>query len=271
VLGAARTARKRMLPTILAANQAITAIASRDPAKVAEFQKEFGIAGGYSWADAQQMLESDSVDAVYIALPNSMHAEWTVRALAAGKNVLCEKPMALSAAEADRIAAASPGRVVMENFSYRVRQPLAQIASIEVHFSFQATEDHRLRYSRELGGGCFLDLGCYGVDFVHRLLDRQMEISSVEATINESVDESCIVQGRAAGLEILITSSFAQPPRQEFLLRFADGSQQRIERTDDTIALLQKFAAMSHTDPADAVRWQRNSTVYQEVLARMQY
>jgi len=260
-----------MLPAILQAGQTITAIASRDPAKVAEFQKEFGIARGYSWADAHQMLESPAIDAVYIALPNAMHAEWTMRALAAGKNVLCEKPMALTVAEADRIAAASSGHVVLENFSYRVWPPVAPIASIEAHFSFQATEEHRVRYSRELGGGSFLDLGCYGVDFVHRLLDRQMEITSVEASTKGSVDESCTVQGRAAGVEILITSSFAQPPRQEFLLGFADGSQQRIERADDTIALLQKFAAMSHADPADAIRWRRNSAVYQEVLARMQY
>lgn len=260
-----------MLPAILAADQTIAAVASRDPAKVAEFQQQFGVARGYSLADAQQMLECAEVDAVYVALPNAMHAEWTVRALEAGKNVLCEKPMALSAASADRIVAASAGRVVMENFSYRVPRLLAPIASIEAHFSFQATEDHRVRYSRELGGGSFLDLGCYGVDFVHRLLDCQMELGAVEATIKGSVDESCIVQGQAAGLEVSIASSFAQPARQEFLLRFADASQQRIDRADDTIGLLQKFAEMSHTDPADAIRWRRNAAVYEAVLARMQY
>lgn len=230
------------------------------------------------------LLESASVDAVYIALPNAMHAEWTVRALAAGKRVLCEKPLALNIAEADRVITAARYGVLMENFSYHLTPAYRAIQSdgiraIEAHFSFQATEDHRIRYDRALGGGSFLDLGCYGVDFVHRLLDSQIQVGAHAATVaarweGELIDEVCKVRGRTGtgrGVEVSITSSFTQPSRQEFVLRYADGTEQRVERADDTLAMLQMFAGSTAIGPAEAVRWRRNAAVYEAVLARMQY
>ncbi len=260
-----------MLPAILRAGQSIAAVAGRDPAKLADFRKQFDIPAVH--LDLNALLQDASVDAVYIPLPNSMHAAWTVRALEAGKRVLCEKPLALNVAEADRILAAARDGVLLENFSYKTeaRDSTLIAHSIEVHFSFQATEAHRLRYDAALGGGSFLDLGCYGVDFVHRMLDCDIEILDVHATPVGLVDETCVVRARSqAGVGITITSSFAQPPRQEFILHFASGEQRRIERADDTVAMLQGFAQMTRCDPADAVRWRRNAAVYQEVLARMQ-
>jgi D-xylose 1-dehydrogenase (NADP+, D-xylono-1,5-lactone-forming) len=280
VLGPARTAKKRMLPAILKAGQTIVAIAGRDPVKLALFQEQFGMAAVYPWESAARLLTNPDVDAVYIPLPNSLHAEWTIRALEAGKRVLCEKPLALNVAEAERVISANctaaRGGVLMENFSYHLTPGYRAVArspvSIEVHFSFLATEDHRLRYDRSLGGGSFLDLGCYGVDFAHRLLDCDLEILEVQPTFHGSADETCIVHARAAsGVSIQITSSFAQPPRQEFLLRYADGSQQRIERADNMIEMLRVFAKMTQSDPADPLRWRRNASVYQEVRARMGY
>jgi predicted dehydrogenase len=225
-----------------------------------------------------------------------MHAEWTVRALEAGKHVLCEKPLTLTVAEADRVAAAAlaSNRVLMENFSYqltpaylalnrdalnrdREEAAASSLQSIDIHQSFFATEDHHTRYVRELGGGSFLDVGCYGVDFVHRLLDAQIEIEEVTASPPAPgrgtgfIDETCVLRGRAAGIVISITSSFAQPPRQDYILHFADGVQHQIVRVANPVALLDAFAAASRIDPADILRWRRNASVYEQALGRMQY
>ncbi len=286
MLGTARTARKRLLPAILRSGQSIVAIAGRDPARLAGFQTEFGVPHAFPWDQAQRVLDHHGVDAVYIPLPNSMHAEWTVRALEAGKYVLCEKPLTLTVAEADRVAATAlaRNRVLMENFSYQLTPayrdlpPLDALQSIDIHQSFFATEDHHLRYIRELGGGSFLDVGCYGVDFVHRLLNSEIEVVDVMASPPSPqrgtlglIDETCVLHGRAAGIAISITSSFAQPPRQDYTLHFATGEQHQIVRTANPEALLHAFAAASRTDPADILRWRRNASVYEQALGRMQY
>lgn len=273
MLGAARTARKRMLPAILEAGQTIAAIAGRDPVKLGEFQRDFAIASVYGDLDA--VLRDPAVDAVYIPLPNSMHAEWTERALAAGKRVLCEKPLALNLAEAGRVIAAAQRGVLLENFSYRskIRDSIL-ISHFSANFSFQATGEHRSRFDRSLGGGSFLDLGCYGVDFAHRLFDREIEILDVHAAPSPAwgdADASCEVRARAGNAAIEIATSFAAPPCQEFALVYADGSEERIQRVDDTVGLLRAFAQMCESNPDDLIRWRRNAAVYQQALRRMQY
>jgi predicted dehydrogenase len=202
---------------------------------------QFGIHGGYSWDQAQRVLELRHVDAVYIPLPNSVHAEWTVRALQAGKHVLCEKPLALTLAEADLVASASVANncVLMENFSYHyapayrsLEQLRGDLRAISISHSFQATQEHRLRYSLSLGGGSFLDLGCYGVDFAHRLLDSEITIDGVTARPPEQerrawglIDDSCTLAGRtSSGVGIWIKSSFSEPANQNATLSFSDPS-----------------------------------------------
>jgi predicted dehydrogenase len=192
-------------------------------------------------------VEHPSVDAVYIPLPNSMHAAWTVRALQAGKHVLCEKPLTLTLAETDLVVSAAVANncALMENFSYylapayrRLAQLQSDLQSISLGHTFQATEEHRLRYNPALGGGSFLDLGCYGVDLVHRLFDSETIIDSVKATPPAKerrkwglVDERCRLRGRSAsGVGISIHSSFSPlnlrrltaPATQSATLYFAD-------------------------------------------------
>ncbi len=200
------------------------------------------------------------------------------------------KPLALTVAEADRVASAARAhnRVLFENFSYHLTRDYQSLRpmpiSIEITFCFQATEEHRLRYNAALGGGSFLDLGCYGVDFVHRLLDRDVEILDViamqpaaERRAWGSVDETCVVHARSvSGTGIKMTTSFAMPPRQDIVLSYPDGEQRTIERADDAIAMLRAFAlraleGMRTSEPADIVRWRRNASVLEQVRARMQY
>lgn len=266
-----------MLPSILSAGQSIAAIAGRDPQKLKQFQRDFTIPSAY--LDLDSVLRDPAVDAVYIALPNSMHAEWSVRALAAGKRVVCEKPLALNLAEADRVIAAARKGVLLENFCYGVPEIPAGLLRIEVEFCFQATQEHRSRYSRALGGGSFLDMGCYGVDFVHRVLGDELQILDVHAVRRKhdgddaggEVDEDCRVEARCGLIAIAIHSSFAAPACQDYLLYASDGSLQRVQRSDDTSGMLRAFAQRTASDPADLIRWRRNACVYQDVLARMAY
>jgi predicted dehydrogenase len=191
--------------------------------------------------------------------------------------------MALTVAEAESViaAATASGCLVIENFSYHLApaytalsRRFREIASIRIQFSFEATEDHRLRYNPALGGGSFLDLGCYGVDFVHRLLDCELAIEEVAAERPAAVrgnwgnvDETCVVKGKAAGVDVSITSSFSRAARRDFTIRFNGGGEQHFEREDDAAGMLQSFARMPSTDPADILRWRRNASVIEKVRA----
>jgi xylose dehydrogenase (NAD/NADP) len=164
VLGTGSIAR-----TVVSANPgAFVAAASRDPARAAALglSQSFG-----SYAD---LLRSDTVDAVYVALPNSLHPEWTVRALEAGKHVLCEKPFAPTRDDAIRCfdAADAAGRTCTEGFMWRLHPQTAlarrlvadgaigRLAHIKAALRI-TTEPGDVRRSTALGGGAFSDLGCY--------------------------------------------------------------------------------------------------------------
>ena len=164
VLGTGSIAR-----TVVGADPgAFVAVASRDPAKAAAFGLE------HSFGAYEQLVASDAVDAVYVALPNSLHPEWTVRALQAGKHVLCEKPFAQNRADAQRCsdAAQAAGRQITEGFMWRLhpqtilaRQLLAEgaigrLAHIRAALRI-TTGPGDVRRSPDLGGGALSDLGCY--------------------------------------------------------------------------------------------------------------
>ena len=134
VLGTALIARTHVIPALLRAERCnLTAIASRTPAGADSVAREFGIPTAHGSYEA--MLADPSIDCVYLPLPNHLHAEWIMRIADAGKHILCEKPLTLTAAEAEAVGAlcADRGVLVMEAFMYRfhpawdtVRQLLAQ-------------------------------------------------------------------------------------------------------------------------------------------------
>lgn len=188
VLGTADIARGQTIPGMrLAENCELTAIAGRSLAKAQQFQREFGFQKAYEGYDA--LLQDPEVEAVYVPLPNHLHAEWSIRALKAGKHVLCEKPLALTEAQAERMfrAAEENGVFLMEAYAYLHNPAVAAIkaelesgAVGEVRFIDSAfiagrRPDTDIRMFREYGGGAQYDLGCYPVSLILWLTGKEPE------------------------------------------------------------------------------------------------
>jgi len=235
VLGAAWIARRAMLPALAeAAGAELVAIAARDPARARELAERHGVRRVH--ADYAGLLADPDIDAVYVPLPNSLHLPWTLRALAAGKHVLCEKPLALDATEGREMAEAARAadRLLMEAVMYRfhprMRQLVAALAGADVRhvyasFGFPIDAPGNYRLQPELGGGALLDVGCYVADVTRWLLG---EPERVEAVIRRAaVDMSCsAVLGFAGGAQASLYASFESPKYQELVVVCAD----RVER-----------------------------------------
>ena len=178
MLGAAGIADGYVMPAIAASgNGRLVAIASRDAARSRELAARHAVPRVSATYEA--LVSDPEVEAVYIPLVNSLHKEWTLRAVAAGKHVLCEKPLGMNAAEAEEMgAAAEKARVLlMEAFMYRFHpRPVAFVDGLRdplhLHatfgFSFQDAENYRMK--KELGGGALLDVGCYTVSVARWIL-----------------------------------------------------------------------------------------------------
>jgi predicted dehydrogenase len=174
VLGAAKFAREHMAPAIHAAHGAeLAALATSDPAKAAGF---LAFCPGLKLHQSYDALLADpGIDAVYIPLPNHMHVEWTLKALAAGKHVLTEKPIAMKAREIDQIIAARDRSGLLAAEAYMiVHHPQWQLAKewlaageigrlmhVDASFSFNLTEGGNIRNKPETGGGSLRDIGVY--------------------------------------------------------------------------------------------------------------
>lgn len=223
VLGYGRIARDAVIPALRrVANSEFYALGSRDPAKLAACGARHPGAKLHLGYDA--LLRDPGVDAVYIALPNSLHREWTLKAAAHGKHVLCEKPIALNAAECrDMMAACTAhGVTLMEAFMYRytarTRQVLelvrsgvlGEIKQINAVFRFLATDLDTIELNPDLGGGSLYDVGCYPVNFIGLIVDAIAGGPPGAGGQPESVAVECV---RAGGVDV----NFAA------LLRYASG------------------------------------------------
>jgi D-xylose 1-dehydrogenase (NADP+, D-xylono-1,5-lactone-forming) len=165
----------------------VVAVASRDQARADAYARERGIERAHGSYEA--LLQDDDVEVVYNSLPNSMHVEWSMRALEAGKHVLCEKPLDRRIEPVERAfdTADRAGRLLMEAFMYR-HHPQSKKAAELVHsgaigelrqlrslFSFTLTDDADVRLVPELDGGALMDLGCYCIS-MQRLLAGEPEL-----------------------------------------------------------------------------------------------
>ena len=159
----------------------VVAVASRDQARADAYARQRGLERAYGSYDA--LLEDDEIEVVYNSLPNSLHVEWSIRALDAGKHVLCEKPLdrRMEAVERAFDTADRNGRLLMEAFMYRhhpqtrkaaelVRDgAVGKLRQLRSLFSFTLTDEADVRLSPELDGGALMDLGCYCIS-MQRLL-----------------------------------------------------------------------------------------------------
>jgi predicted dehydrogenase len=212
VLGCADIALRRLIPAMQAAPSCtVVAIGSRELARAQAAAAELEIPHAFgSYAD---VLASPDVDAIYIPLPNTLHAEWTIAAARAGKHVLCEKPMATTAADAEQMVAAcrAAGVRFMEAFMYhshpqhaRVRELLAAqaIGPLRVMRSSFCVRMARpaddIRYQASLGGGALFDVGVYALDAVRWYLGDPHANSGEVVRSAEGIDVSAAAALRFA-------------------------------------------------------------------------
>jgi predicted dehydrogenase len=184
-----------------AENAELVAVASRDEAVAGAYASEHGIPTSYgSYAE---LLADPEIEAVYNPLPNALHVPWSVRALEAGKHVLCEKPMSNRAAvveEAFDVAEAN-GRLLMEAFMWRYHEQTLKLEElvrggavgpvriVRTAFSHTLPEDSGdVRWDAELEGGALMDVGCYCVSALRLLLGEPLRVSAESVTSREGVD-----------------------------------------------------------------------------------
>ena len=237
VLGAAWIAGIAVLPAIKASkNGRLVAIASRDPQRAQKAAQEFP---GAQVADSYDALLADPrVDAVYIPLVNSLHKEWTLRALSAGKHVLCEKPLGMNAHEAEEMAAAaeSSGKHLMEAFMYRFHprtrafvEALRDPIYVQATFGFALDDKSNFRLQAQLGGGALLDVGCYVVSVSRWILGEPSQVLARSRMV-DGVDMTTSALLRfAGGQTAAVWASFESSEEQELTAVTRAGAR-RLER-----------------------------------------
>ena len=223
MLGAAWIAGVALLPAIdRSRNGRVVALASRSGERAREMLAPHPGAQVVDSYDA--LLERKDVDAVYIPLVNNLHLTWTLRALAAGKHVLCEKPLAMNAIEATQMSAAAgrAGRLLMEAFMYRFDPRVRDFVSglsdpihVEASFGFTLDDLDNYRLDPALGGGALLDVGCYGVSVSRWILGEPVDVQA-RARFGHGVDMTTSVlvdfdEGKAAS----VFASFESAEHQE--------------------------------------------------------
>ena len=202
VLGTAGIARKQTIPGMKeATNCELYAIAGRNIDKAKEFQNMFGFEKAYG--SYEELLQDEHVQAVYIPLPNTLHYEWTIKALEAKKHVLCEKPLAPSEEIAKKMVetAEKNGVLLMEAFAY-LHSPftkavkreidektIGDVVYMESTFITPNYDISNIRMRRETLGGCLYDLGCYNTTQILWMLEEEPEkIQAISDFSEESID-----------------------------------------------------------------------------------
>jgi predicted dehydrogenase len=202
VIGCAGINRK-VVPSIQESElNEVVAIASRNENKAKEAALNFGIPKAYGSYEA--LLADDSIDAVYIPLPNHLHKEWTIKAAEAGKHVLCEKPMALNADEAKEMAAAcqQAGVKLAEAYMYRhhpryemIKEIIASgeigdVRALHGVFTFNSAANNKqnIRFQQAMGGGSIYDIGCYPLSAARLILGKEPMAATVHALFSPEHD-----------------------------------------------------------------------------------
>jgi D-xylose 1-dehydrogenase (NADP+, D-xylono-1,5-lactone-forming) len=216
----------------------VVAVASRDLARAEAYAREHGIPRAHGSYDA--LLADDDVEAVYISLPNSLHVPWSIRALEAGKHVLCEKPLDRRPDEVERAfdAADRAGRILMEAFMYRHHPQTKRLAELVADgaigelrlvrsaFSFTVEDDANVRLSAELDGGSLMDVGCYCVSGTRLLAGEPESVTAQQLVGPTGVDVRFVgtMSFRGGGVLGHFDSGLDMPARSDLEAIGSEGS-----------------------------------------------
>lgn len=226
VLGSSRIAALAVVPALRAAGQRVAVVASRSPERARRVAAELGIP---RWVSPYERLLEMDLDCVYIPLPNSLHGPVTLAALDQGLHVLCEKPLAMSAPEAEAMAAASrrAGRLLAEAVMYRhhprwrlavealARGEIGAPQHVAGSFAFPLSEDEDYRWHADLGGGALYDVGSYLVSAARQLFAAEPRRVSSLARLRRGVDVDCeVTLDFAEGRTALVSASFGRAEAQ---------------------------------------------------------
>src|SRR4051812_31718017 len=208
VLSTAKIGREKVIPaTQLSETGVVAAIASRDLPRAEAAAEQLGIEKAYG--SYEELLADPNIDAIYNPLPNHLHVPLSKRAMEAGKHVLCEKPIALTAVEAQEFAEFARGRSerVMEAFMYRFHPQwqtaramigggrIGELRTIHTDFSYFNNDPQNIRNQVEMGGGALMDIGCYAISLSRFIFDA--EPARVMGEIHRDLDSQvdCLTSG----------------------------------------------------------------------------
>lgn len=209
VLSSAKIGRTKVIPAIqTSALGEVIAIASRTQESANKAAQELGIKRAY--ASYEELLADPDVDAIYNPLPNHLHVPWSIKAIEAGKHVLCEKPLGLNTADVEKlikVAQAHPHLHVMEAFMYRfhpqwqtakkivLEGSIGQVRSIHSHFAYNNHDLDNIRNNPDWGGGALMDIGCYCISLSRFIYDQEPLRILGQITPYPGFDVDCLVSG----------------------------------------------------------------------------
>ncbi|MFA5328702.1 MAG: Gfo/Idh/MocA family oxidoreductase [Prolixibacteraceae bacterium] len=187
ILSTAKIGREKVIPALQkCSNGSVDAICSRNQEQAAATAKLLNI--GKAYGSYEELLNDQDIDAIYIPLPNTLHVEWTIKAMQAGKHVLCEKPIGVSSSEALKLVEETkkyPNLKVMEAFMYRSHPQwqkvkaliadgvIGEIKVVQSFFSYFNIDPKNIRNNADVAGGALMDIGCYCVSFPRFLFESE--------------------------------------------------------------------------------------------------
>ncbi len=187
ILGTSNFAQTKVIPAMLKSQHTeLVALASRDLSKARAAAQKFGLPKAYG--SYEELLADPEIDVIYNPMPNHQHVPWSIKALEAGKHVLCEKPVGLNSAEAEKLLTAAqqhPNLKVMEAFMYRLHPQwmlakeivkaggIGELKTIQSFFSYFNNDGNNIRNKADIGGGGMMDIGCYNISFSRFIFDAE--------------------------------------------------------------------------------------------------
>jgi predicted dehydrogenase len=238
LLSTAKINRALIKPLRASKRTHLLAVASRSLSTAESYAREWRIPRAHGSYEA--LLADPEIDVIYNSLPNHLHAEWTIKALSAGKHVLCEKPIAMSLAEVDAMtqAAHETGNVLQEAFMYRHHAQtlkvkeivdsglLGKLQLIRGTFTFTLTRDGDIRSKKETGGGSIWDVGCYPISYARMIVGAEpVEVFGWQVTSAGGVDDSFFGQMRFEnGVHAQFDSGLRSPLRSMIEIVGTDAS-----------------------------------------------